>query len=340
MTDNIRSKKSQYKYCNTSKYNLQSILIETIGPSSSMNTPAKRQQIVNRVDDVAVFVNKFFDLDGISCGQLILMERGKYKQYVKYIDSDDFDDDYKISAMSSAQIPDDDDDELMIGEDIELRKEFVDSILYFSVFENHVLVLQSVSLRSRRLENYFNWLFKEKRKDLFEDDENIVLIDTPPKSIYERLVKQPVKSIRIGAPIWSISGEESVANENKVGVIEEKKRTGLLNALKSMTFAENIDTDSITDKANLHVAMEITYKYKTNDAGQNVLDLLAGSMRDAEDSDFSLVLEDGSVIKGSELRVSPWLRCAYKKNGLINEESLFKEFCKWMKEQLPENIEV
>lgn len=345
MKPDIRNKKAQYKYCNVNKGVLQSLLMKAIGPESEIDTPSKRQQIIDKSDDVALFINKFVEHENICCGQLVLMERGKYKQYIKYVESQDFDSEYSIGAMSSSQIPEESDDDIDEELKEKIRREFIDSILYFAVFENHVLVLQSTSLRARKLEDHLNWLLKEKCSSVLENTDDLLLIDPPPKELYELLSSKPVKAIKLGAPVWNATENQennSIATTSQVAVINGNAGNCAINAIKSFlpSFAEDVDIDSITDKSNLHVAMEITYKYKTNDAGQHALDILAASTRDVPESDIALVLSDGSVIKGNDLKVSPILRCIYNRNGLVDEYSLFEEFRKWFIDQLTETINI
>ena len=50
------------------------------------------------------------------------------------------------------------------------RTEFLQSILYFGVRDNHVVVLQSAALRARALEAYLNWLLNSDPNLLGEDN--------------------------------------------------------------------------------------------------------------------------------------------------------------------------
>lgn len=47
-----------------------------------------------------------------------------------------------------------------------MRKEFIDSVLYFGVIDNHVAIIQSRSLTARTLESYLGWLLGEAAKAL------------------------------------------------------------------------------------------------------------------------------------------------------------------------------
>ena len=97
------------------------------------------------------------------------------------------------------------------------RREFLESILYYGVQDNHVVLLQSMALKSREFEDYINWLLK--KAGVIAEENNVFLNNYAPKITKEKLEQATVKSVKIGTPLYSTF--EEVINNNVTSV---KKR--------------------------------------------------------------------------------------------------------------------
>ncbi|RDF38423.1 hypothetical protein DWA26_18990, partial [Acinetobacter baumannii] len=87
-------------------------------------------------------------------GELIIVESGKAQAVLK-IDNDSATE-FPIKTYLTEDLPDDEDESVEV-----VRKEFIDSVLYFGVIDNHVAIIQSRSLTARTLESYLGWLLGE-----------------------------------------------------------------------------------------------------------------------------------------------------------------------------------
>lgn len=343
MSGESKQKTAHYKLCKIESKELQSLLNAAIGPEGSANHPSKRiQKVGNDDDDSVIFINKFKKHQTICCGELVYIESGNYKHYIKYASElDESEAEYAIDTISSDDIPDKD----PIGKE-GFKKKFVDSVLYFGVFKNHLLVVQSKSLRARQLETYLNWLLKREDISAISIDEDIILSDSAPKKIYDRLVDSPVKAIRFGSPV---SSAQSSADTNikksqvmKLGSNDAGRGARMLQSIFP-GFGKGLDLESVTDSANLHLSLEITYKYSTTEDGQKIIDALASSMRNAYGSDVSCELEGGEIITGSDLKISQKINCKYTENGILitgGENGLFEKFFDWFKKDLIKIVEM
>ncbi|HAV4272480.1 TPA: hypothetical protein JIQ67_18115, partial [Acinetobacter baumannii] len=122
-------------------------------------------------------------------GELIIVESGKAQAVLK-IDSDDATE-FPIKTYLTDDLPDDED-----GVDATevVRKEFIDSVLYFGVIDNHVAIIQSRSLTARTLESYLGWLLGEAAKALPENSA-LILKDAPNPTVKQKLESTPAKTI-------------------------------------------------------------------------------------------------------------------------------------------------
>ncbi|MFH4338270.1 hypothetical protein WAJ35_23090, partial [Acinetobacter baumannii] len=104
-------------------------------------------------------------------GELIIVESGKAQAVLK-IDNDSATE-FPIKTYLTEDLPDDEDESVEV-----VRKEFIDSVLYFGVIDNHVAIIQSRSLTARTLESYLGWLLGEAAKAL-PANSALILKDAP-----------------------------------------------------------------------------------------------------------------------------------------------------------------
>lgn len=325
--------------------NLQALLLNAIGPKGTVSKPSQRQQKANEEDTVVIFVNKVNEYNGMTIGQLVYLETGKHQQYITVDDDADY---YSIDAMSSELIPEADAATAAIADDapeqsrIKKRKEFVESILYFGVVDNHIVIIQSAALSSRQLEAHLAWLLGTCTNYLGKSA-NLVLQDKPAESVFRKMEQTPAKSISVGAPLTtdvypSTSTPSSSApaidvepglHANKVRFQPAGPAASLIRAIAPGLF-EKLNLEESLDEANIHVSLEITYNRKTTKTGQSVIDQIATSLRHSPASDVVINLQGGGKITGDELKLSGNIRLEFLASGLINEAVLFHEMHKWL----------
>lgn len=142
----------------TGEQNLQLILKSALDGSGRFAKPSQRQQKINGNDSTALFINRFGDHNGMTYGQLVVLESGRRQPYITVDDAADF---YSIDALASDSIPEsqgEESAEVSKQEAARKRREFVESILYFGVVDCHLVLMQSKALGSRELEAHLAWL--------------------------------------------------------------------------------------------------------------------------------------------------------------------------------------
>ncbi|HDT5475924.1 TPA: hypothetical protein QHK10_000989 [Klebsiella pneumoniae subsp. pneumoniae] len=306
---------------------LQSILLGIIGDGGSAENVLLRQEKTSPSDDNSGirFLNKSNTYKTILFGQLVLFEKDKSQSLLEISENVRF---YDINSITSHDI-------IINGDNAQDKKmEFVDSILYFGVLNNHVLIVQSTSLRSREFESHLNWLINS-----FTDLEDFVLLlqDKPSEATMQKMEKSPAKSIRIGSlPITSeVKNDDAPSTPKTTGSVKTIKYrpTGkggsLLKAFLGDNWADDINLKDSLDDANLQVSLEITYFRKTNDGGQAVIDSIATSLRHIDGDDYSIKLQGGGEITGKEIKLSGNISVEYN-NGIIDENDLFLKMHKWL----------
>ncbi|HGF8956740.1 TPA: hypothetical protein ACJCW2_001163 [Yersinia enterocolitica] len=317
-----------------SKQRLQSILEEALGEGGIFELASSRKEQIDPKDPTGGFhlINKSQNYESILFGQFLLFEPGKTQATITMEDNAQS---YKIDPITTASLK-------KKKGDKGTEKEFVESILYFGVYKNHVLIVQSAALRAKEFEQHINNLFANNSAST-TGITSIIFNDKPANSIVKRLEESPVKSVVLGrSPIDSEQMElhpkkDQVALRQEIKSLESKtiqfKPTGIgtkiLNTVLGDGWASKLDLEDSLDEANLNVKLEISYNRTTTGSGQFVLDSIASSLRDLDNDNVRVELKNGGVITGKQLKLSDSLNVQVCE-GLLSEDDLYLKMYKWL----------
>lgn len=304
--------------------NLGHLLKAQLLDSESFYSKAiNRQQFVSATKDDFILINHASSHQSMFFGELIIVESGKAQAVLK-IDSDNATE-FPIKTYLTDDLPDEDDD----AREEATRKEFIDSVLYFGVIDNHVAIIQSRSLTARTLESYLGWLLGEAAKAL-PNNSALILKDAPNPAIKEKLDSTPAKTISISSGIGSTELQPVHTVESNVPAkIDYKIEDNVLDVLKS---AFGVDLDGLKfedslDDANLKLKLTLTYNRKTSKSGQKVIDTVASSMR--HNDDYVITLEDGTRVTADNLKMSGKISVETINNKVYND-GLKVQLYNWM----------
>lgn len=325
---------------NGSHETLQSLLEQAFdagGPSEMANL---RREQMNQDELSFRLINHHSRHAGMIFGELVFFEAGASQPYIDLQEGVRF---FSIDALTTAQIGQRADQEDGVIEHRRQKKEFINSILYFGVLDNHMVLLQSPSLRARELETHLNWLLNTQAGLL--RDTPVILHDVPSSDVINKLERKAVRKIRLGAPVEIKQKDGSVdqylddasgMSHEKVAKLRFEPDSAGAEVVKSLVpgWLGNPNLTDALDDANLRVSLEITYRRKTTASGQRVLDSLAGALRHAEESDVKIELKGGGTISGADLRLSGKVRVKTLPSGLLDENNLYHQMHAWLYEQI------
>lgn len=321
---------------------LQSILESIISIDGTASKVGMRREQISPSDSSSGYrlVNRSSTYQTVLFGQLILFEQGKSQALMTISDDVSF---YDINAITSEQIKLEADENISNADKEKIKREFIDSILYFGVLKNHIIVVQSSSLRAKDLEIHLNWLIHSFGSS-FSEDSILILKDKPTEETIQKLEKNPVSKINLGSvPIKSkndsnsveiintpnIPGHESIQKVRKMKFMPTGKGGNILKAAFGEKWFDDLKLEDSLDESNLQVNLEITYFRKTNKDGQLLMDTLATSLRNMDEDDIEISLKGGGTIKGGDLKLSGSINVQYN-NGLIDENHLYLQMHKWL----------
>lgn len=299
---------------------LKAQLLET---DSFYSKAINRQQFVSATKEDFILINHASSHQSMFFGELIIIESGKAQAVLK-IDNDNATE-FPIKTYLTEDLPDDEGE----TQNEVNRKEFIDSVLYFGVIDNHVAIIQSRSLTARTLESYLGWLLGEAAKAL-PNNSALILKDAPNPAIKEKLDSTPAKTIAISSGIGSTELQPIHNVESNVPAkIDYKIEDNVLDVLKSAfgVDLDNLKFEDSLDDANLKLKLTLTYNRKTSKSGQKVIDTVASSMR--HNDDYVITLEDGTRVTADNLKMSGKISVETINNKVYND-GLKVQLYNWM----------
>ncbi|UGA38215.1 hypothetical protein JOS77_30840 [Chromobacterium haemolyticum] len=205
------------------------------------------------------------------------------------------------------------------------RREFLEGLLYFAIQGNAVAIIQSKALRSIDLERYLYWLLQEAAPDgvatLFS------LTDAISENIRARVDKSHVKCFEMGSQLVVPKDHQGkTVDRSKLKSSVDYGIGGLgvdiLKALESY-LPKQLNLKDALDE-NIDLTLRIKYNRTIGHKGQSVLDTLAMALRNIDDSDSKITLNDGGEIYGDELKLKANVK-VYSLNGVLLPDSVFSE---------------
>jgi hypothetical protein len=331
-----RSKTIHYKRAviTNTHITLQNLLTAAFDSKGKATKAKQRREVLNPDDQSCRLINHHKEYNGMLFGQLIFFEPGRSQVLITLDDDADY---YEIDSITPDSI--DNGPGKVEDEKIKKRREFIDSMLYFGVLDNHVVLVQSASLRARELEAHLAWLLGSCT-EVIERNSALILQDKPSEETIKKIEKAPVKSVHLGTPVEARVDESSLTDKDepsleasgfakKVKWIPCGMGADVIQAALGADWFERLDLDSSLDEANLQVTLEITYLRKTTRNGQKMLDNIATSLRHIDEADVKIDLHGGGTLRGNDLKLTGTVSVKTN-NGIVDESDLYHQLHSWM----------
>ena len=293
--------------------NCDSDLQELLGKAIQATQVNERQQELNEYEKTFRTINQKWSYRGITMCEMVLIDPGASQPLAVYDESKGV---YTIDAISTNELS---------QERLKRNSDFVNSMLYFGVKGNEVVIMPSQAINVRALENYLTWLLGEKL-NLISNESKFALNKNIPRAVEEQIRSSPVRSIEIGSVLSGASdddSEEFVSSESFS--INAKSLLRVLGAkLKDeLPF-------SISDDSNIRAKIVISYFRKTNDAGQNFMNHLGTTLRNLDDADVCVTLKNNVKISGEELNLQKVVKISKTDRGLLINDDISEAMVTWL----------
>lgn len=278
--------------------------------------------VANRIQKVTAagdcrLINHTTNHRGLLCGNLITYEHGTNKLFLTV--------DGNLTAFPVAQVA---------PPELPNKKqtEFLDSILYFGIRGNHVVLMQSSGLKGKQLELYLNWFLSAC--GVLGTHNRLELVDHPPRMTTDQLASRPVKKVSyVSAMAHEMapdtpSSPTEIKREKKLRLTPVGRAIDILKAAIGIKDFERLKLDDALD-GNLQVSLEVTYQRTTTQEGQKVINDIARALRNVEGDDISVQVPGLGTLKGDDLKLSKPIVVACH-NGHVDMPNLFDEMHRWL----------
>ncbi|MDF3030809.1 MAG: hypothetical protein K0R03_1367 [Moraxellaceae bacterium] len=272
------------------------------------------------------FINTHRSVMGMEFGNLVLYAPDQNRQIIAM---DDDADELDIEHIAPPEMKD--------GK----KRQFLESLLYYGLKDNHVILLQSMALRARDIELYLNWLLRTV--GIFDENNAVFLNNYAPQVTQEKLERAEVKSVKIGTPLVDMSAEMAPEAPTQGGMSSRSVRfrpwgegLDILRAVMPERM-KDLSWEDLQSSSNLEVFVEVTYKRQTDESSQQLLNKLTTALRHVGDEDIRIELKGGGSIVGSELQIKNF-RQITSYDGILDPSSVFMEMNAWLMEILERGL--
>ncbi|MBD1571500.1 hypothetical protein [Aliivibrio sp. S10_S31] len=248
-----------------------------------------------------------FEEKGMFCGQIVYVEPGNS---VPVISKNDYN---KASLpVEALQISD------------EMSREYLDSIAFISIINNHVIILQSKAIRIKDIEEYLNFLLQSNKEI---DDYEFVTLQANNLTLDDNTLKnKQVKNVNITLPL-SVNPSH----------LDDTVAFDVLSSLLGSHRIEELKSLQTTDTKDLKIDINIGYKYNTNDANQNMLTKLTQDLLDNRDESLTIELKGTGRLVGDEIQLKTTINLPYDKSLPVTEH-VFRLMLDWLLELLDQGV--
>jgi hypothetical protein len=302
------------------KGTLQSQLKAAIDAASTVGS---RKQIVNAGENTFILLNSVRSKLNMLFGSLLLFSRGRNQPLVT---EDDAANELTVEQIAPP------------ADKSGARRDFVESLLFFGIKGNHVVVLQSSGLRARQFETHLNWLL-ETKTNVMGDDDRVELADHPTQHAIKAILQSPVKSVSIGVPLETKPTTKATSRTETRHMAFKPDGAGfdILAQLLPADWFKKMKLGDSLDASRLKVEVHLSYSRTTDEPGQQLLNDIAIQLRNQEPEDVQIDLKNGAKLKGEELKVSGQISVkAY--GGLVDPEDLFPRMRDWLHKQFEDGV--
>lgn len=315
-TRSLHYRKARFQ--NLKGKHLQSLLGAAL---KKLNHPTSRQQPLDHAGENHQLINYASTQKGMLCGNMFIFSKGAAQllmrqQEVQAAGADAYS--YPLEAIAAPTAGG-------------APAEFLESILYFCVHQDHVLVLQSRGLRASGFEQYVDWLLN--KAELFSDEQAVMLVDQPKESASQAIQRAGVKAVSFGVPLVEPADAKPGTKAGKAVV--EVSETPMIGALRKL-LGPKLDHLRLEDAldGNIQATLELSWRRATTPKAQDVLDRIAVAMRNIDKENVEIALNGGNIVKGSDLQLVVPVPVT-SRDRIVEQAALFKS----MREKLTEMME-
>ena len=307
-------------YLNESDHTLQSLLKHALDKRHKVKD---RLEELNSVDGTNRFINTHRNQIGMVFGSFVLYTEGMNRALVRMeLEKDEL----RVEQIAPSKIG---------GH----NREFLDSIFYFGCKDDHLVLLQSTSLRADDFENHIAWLFGQAKS--LDEVNRVILQGSLPNVTQTKIRRSHVKVLRFGQSFETrpvpIPRSGDAAKQRKRRFKPIGSTFKILKEVLGPQWYNGLDLKDSLEDSRLELILEVRYSYKTSDDGQKLIDNIATSMRHVDKDELEIELKGGGKIRSDELKIIKPVQVKTH-GGIVDESDLYPKMHEFLAEKIEDGI--
>lgn len=223
-------------------------------------------------------------------------------------------------------------------ENDEARAEFLESILHFGIKDNHVVLLQSRSLRGREFETYLAWILA-KASSIGEDD-GVQLVRGVTAVAKDRIAQDPPTKIKIGTQLFE--GTKKVTLTSPSGKTQRsvyRLKGALWKFLQEEAGGslDKLSVDESIDPSSIRAFVEIRFRKKKDVESGKLMEELTSALRHQHEDDIRVHFPKTGELRGKDIYLSatPSIQIV---NGNVVSQDLYSQMSQWLESLLKRKV--
>jgi len=210
------------------------------------------------------------------------------------------------------------------------NQEFLDGTVYFGVLGNHLVILQSRSLRTIDLEHHINWLLRNVKDSLFDSENYVGLSDQEPKS--KKAMFKDVRGVKVSGPVQFKSASPGT-KEKTAMLIPTGNAWAAVKAFlgDAVDFPKELDADEILNSGHLMVSLFLKWTSRDPEACSELMSNIGYNMRHIDNEiEYSVETRTGEI-KKDEFKLKTPINIVWKPDsGQPSFDDLFPKMLEWL----------
>lgn len=269
--------------------------------------PVERQEPLDSQGENLQLINYAYTQRSMMCGNMFIYSKGAAQLLMRATEVEDSAAEANSFPLEAVSAP---------GK----GAEFLESILYFCVCGDHVLLMQSRALRANGFEQYVDWLLN--KAELFTERQAVMLVDQPKESAAAAIKRHGVKSVTYGTSLVQEIDARAGARRGQAEVTITE--SPIIAAIRNL-LGQRIDHLRLEDALDGRIEARLTlaWKQSTTPKAQNVLDTIASALRHIDKEHVEIELNKAGKISGGELQLQVPVTVTTR-NKVVEQAALFK----------------
>lgn len=208
--------------------------------------------------------------------------------------------------------------------------DFLHSILYFGIWENSVILSQSMSLRAPQFEAYLNWLLIDC--ELLGEDDFLSLCDNPPLNLASDVVN--TKGIEFHAPVTfePIKQNKDATETRSIAFRPNNIGWDILKQIipAEITLPTEIKASEVILNSALDVKLFVSWSKLRKDDSTEMLDKISNQLRHVDSElDYTILTKSGKITR-DDFKLRRPISVGMNNDGLVKKSDMWERMQEWL----------